>query len=738
MSGNISEFSAEEKQLIQDHFQDLLVSARMSQSPEDQALITKAFNLANGAHDKMRRKSGEPYILHPIAVAKIATTEIGLGTNSIVSALLHDVVEDTDFTIEDIRMQFGDKVANIVDGLTKIAGVFDGQSDLQAENFKKIIMTMSNDLRVIFIKLADRLHNMRTLDSMPPNKQLKISSETLYIYAPLAHRLGLYSIKTELEDLCLKYHHPIEYRRIAEFIKTSEGKRFTYINKFSLPITARLNAEKYTYEITGRPKSIYSIWHKMETKKVSLDEIYDLFAIRIIFDPDPNIPEKTQCWAIYSIITDIYAPRPDRLRDWISKPKSNGYEALHTTVMGPGGQWVEVQIRSRRMNDIAERGYAAHWKYKENTTSENELDKWIFEIRKMLEDPKTDAFDFLDEFKLNLFASEITVFTPKGESITLPSKSTVLDFAFNIHSEVGLHAYGAKVNHKLVSLNQELNAGDQIEILTSDKQLPDSEWINYVSTAKARNAIKNYFKDQRKNAATDGKVHLEWLLEQCKMQISSNIIRKLSNHYQARNKDELYYKLGTQKMSIEEFRNLMETRSRSKWMKFWSISRTKNNSTEKFDKSKPLVVDDGTQGYQIATCCNPIPGDDVIGYRLTDNELVIHSTSCPNAIRLNSSDSSNVVKVEWRSHKLMAFLGRINIKGVYNPETINEVTKIITNQIDINLRSINFDCHDGIFEGRVDVYVHNNDFLTGLITELSHVKDVSHVTRDLLEDKKLK
>ena len=736
MSGNISEFSAEEKQLIQDHFQDLLASARLSQSPEDQALITKAFNLANGAHDKMRRKSGEPYILHPIAVAKIATTEIGLGTNSIVSALLHDVVEDTDFTVDDIRMQFGEKVANIVDGLTKIAGVFDGQSDLQAENFKKIIMTMSNDLRVIFIKLADRLHNMRTLDSMPPNKQLKISSETLYIYAPLAHRLGLYSIKTELEDLCLKYHHPIEYRRIAEFIKTSESKRFTYINKFSLPITARLNAEKYTYEITGRPKSIYSIWHKMETKKVSLDEIYDLFAIRIIFDPDPNLPEKAQCWAIYSIITDIYAPRPDRLRDWISKPKSNGYEALHTTVMGPGGQWVEVQIRSRRMNEIAERGYAAHWKYKENTTSENELDKWIFEIRKQLEDPKTDAFDFLDEFKLNLFASEITVFTPKGESITLPSKSTVLDFAFEIHSEVGFHAYGAKVNHKLVALNQELNAGDQIEILTSEKQLPDANWVNYVSTAKARNAIKNYFKDQRRNVATDGKVHLEWLLEQCHMQISSNIIRKLSNHYQSKNKDELYYKLGLNKISTDEFRKIMETRSQSKWMKFWSISRSKNNNpTEKFDKSKPLIVDDGTQGYQIATCCNPIPGDDVIGYRLTDNELVIHSTSCPNAIRLNSSDSSNVVKVEWRSHKLMAFLGRLRIKGVYSPDAINEVTKVITNKLDVNLRSINIDCHDGIFEGKIDVYVHNNDFLTELINKLSKIKEVSHVTRDILENK---
>lgn len=730
-----SEFNEEEKQIIQEAFQDLLRSARMSQSADDQALITKAFNLANGAHANMRRKSGEPYILHPIAVAKIATTEIGLGTKSIVAALLHDVVEDTDFTIEDMRLQFGDRIANIVDGLTKIAGVFDGQTNLQAENFKKIIMTMADDLRVIFIKLADRLHNMRTLDSMLPNKQLKIASETLFIYAPLAHRLGLYSIKTELEDLCLKYHHPLEYQRIAAFIKTNENKRYTYINRFSLPITARLNAEKYTYEIAGRPKSIYSIWHKMETKKVSLEEIYDLFAIRIIFDPDPNIPEKAQCWAIYSIITDLYAPRPDRIRDWISQPKSNGYEALHTTVMGPGGQWVEVQIRSRRMNDIAERGYAAHWKYKENTTSENELDKWIFEIRKMLEDPKTDAFDFLDEFKLNLFASEITVFTPKGESVTLPAKSTVLDFAFNIHSQVGYHAYGAKVNHKLVSLNQELNAGDQIEILTSDKQQPEHEWIDYVTTAKARNTIKAFFKDQRKNASTEGKLHLEWLLEQTNMQISSNIFRKLYNYYQTRNKEELYSKLGTQKISIEEFRNIMEKRSRSKWMKFWSISKTINNVTKKFDKSKPLVVDDDTHGYQIATCCNPIPGDDVIGYRIADDELIIHSTSCPNAIKLLSSDGSNVVKVEWTSHKLMAFLGRIKIKGVYNSDAINKVTKTVTNQLDVNLRAMSIDCHDGIFEGTLDVYVHNNEFLTELINDLSKIKGMSHVTRDLLDDK---
>ena len=727
----------DDERMISEAYQHLIDTYLASHHRKHTDIIDKAFNFAKEAHKGVRRLSGEPYIMHPIAVAQIACEDIGLGSTGICSALLHDVVEDTDYTVEDIANIFGEKIAQIVDGVTKISGgIFGDKASTQAESFKKLLLTMSEDARVILVKISDRLHNMRTLGSQLPSKQYKIAGETLYIYAPLAHRLGLYSIKTELEDLCLKYHHPIEYRRIAEFIKTSESKRFTYINKFSLPITARLNAEKYTYEITGRPKSIYSIWHKMETKKVSLDEIYDLFAIRIIFDPDPNLPEKAQCWAIYSIITDIYAPRPDRLRDWISKPKSNGYEALHTTVMGPGGQWVEVQIRSRRMNEIAERGYAAHWKYKENTTSENELDKWIFEIRKQLEDPKTDAFDFLDEFKLNLFASEITVFTPKGESITLPSKSTVLDFAFEIHSEVGFHAYGAKVNHKLVALNQELNAGDQIEILTSEKQLPDADWVNYVSTAKARNAIKNYFKDQRRNVATDGKVHLEWLLEQCHMQISSNIIRKLSNHYQSKNKDELYYKLGLNKISTDEFRKIMETRSQSKWMKFWSISRSKNNNpTEKFDKSKPLIVDDGTQGYQIATCCNPIPGDDVIGYRLTDNELVIHSTSCPNAIRLNSSDSSNVVKVEWRSHKLMAFLGRLRIKGVYSPDAINEVTKVITNKLDVNLRSINIDCHDGIFEGKIDVYVHNNDFLTELINKLSKIKEVSHVTRDILENK---
>ena len=387
------------------------------------------------------------------------------------------------------------------------------------------------------------------------------------------------------------------------------------------------------------------------------------------------------------------------------------------------------------MNEIAERGYAAHWKYKENTTTENELDKWIFEIRKMLEDPKTDAFDFLDEFKLNLFASEITVFTPKGESVTLPAKSTVLDFAFEIHSQVGYHAYGAKVNHKLVSLNQELNAGDQIEILTSEKQQPEPEWIDYVTTAKARNTIKSFFKDQRKNAATEGKLHLEWLLEQAKMQISSNIFRKLYNHFNTRNKDELYFKLGSQKITVDEFKNIMETRSRSKWMRFWGISRSKTNATQKFDKSKPLVVDDNTQGYKIATCCNPIPGDDVIGYRIADDELVIHSTSCPYAIKLSSSDSANVVKVEWTSQKMMAYLGRIKVKGIYSADAINKVSKAVTSQFDVNLRAMNIDCHDGIFEGTIDVYVHNNEYLTQIIKDLSKIKGMSHVTRDLLEEK---
>jgi GTP pyrophosphokinase len=547
----MKKFTVAEKKLILREFQELLSLADSFTNAEQKESIRKAFNMAYDAHLNIRRKSGEPYILHPIAVARIATHEIGLGTKSIIASLLHDVVEDTDITVEDIEHQFGPKISAIVDGLTKISGVFENRSNMQAENFRKILMTMTDDLRVIIIKLADRLHNMRTLDSMPPNKQLKIAGETLFIYAPLAHRLGLYSIKTELEDLCLRYMHPHDYNEIGKHIIETEQKRLTYINRFALPITNKLNEEGFVFDISGRPKSIYSIWNKMEKKKVSFEEVYDLFAIRIVFEPKENIPEKAQCWSIYSIVTDMYIPRSDRIRDWVSQPKANGYEALHATVMGPGGKWVEVQIRSNRMNEIAEKGYAAHWKYKGGTHQESELDKWIKQIREMLEDPKSDALEFLDEFKLNLFTSEIMVFTPKGEIITLPSSSTALDFAFFIHSEIGLHAVGAKVNHKLVGLNHELQGGDQIEIITSQKQQPETQWLDFVTTAKAKSNLKASFREKRKIVANEGKSHLEFLLSELKMQPNSTVFRKLYNHYNTRNKEEVYHG--------SLYRNLKET-----------------------------------------------------------------------------------------------------------------------------------------------------------------------------------
>lgn len=724
----MAEFSEAEKQYIQEQFQELLSVSNNAGAKEQVEYIEKAFKLANGAHANMRRKSGEPYILHPIAVARIATHEIGLGTKAIVASLLHDVVEDTDFTVEDIELQFGPKIASIVDGLTKISGVFLNRSNLQAENFRKVLMTMSEDLRVIFIKLADRLHNMRTLDSMPPNKQLKIAGETLFIYAPLAHRLGLYAIKIELEDLCLKYLHPAEYISISEKIQESEKKRLTYINRFALPITKMLNEQGFEFEISGRPKSIYSIWNKMESKNVPIEQVFDLFAIRIIFDPKKDIPEKAQCWNIYSIITDMYVPRPDRIRDWVSKPKTNGYEALHCTVMGPGGKWVEVQVRSSRMNEIAERGYAAHWKYKGVNQQEGELDRWIKQIREMLDDPKTDAFEFLDDFKMNLFSSEIMVFTPKGEIITLPSKATVLDFAFYIHSEVGFQAIGAKVNHKLVSLKYELKSGDQIEILTSDNHEPEMEWMDFVTTAKAKSKLKDIFKGKRRTLAEEGKIHLEYLLAEIGLQPNSTIFRKLYNHYKTRNKEKLYFKIGEEKFDKKAFKKILEKRSRSKWIRFWSIESQKD-AVENFDKSKPLVVDDNTENYEIAKCCNPIPGDDAIGYKQAQGQLIIHSTSCPKAIELNSRESDLVVKVDWTTHKILAFLGRIVLKGIDRVGIVNKVTTVISKELNVNMRAINVESHDGIFEGIIDIYVHNVNDLNNLLMNLGKVKGITQVYR---------
>ena len=728
-------FSAKEKKDIINEFNGLLKLVKVDNKSEQYEIISRAFKIAYEAHANMRRKSGEAYIYHPIAVATIAYNEIGLGTKSIVASLLHDVVEDTDITVEDIKRQFGDKIANIVEGLTKISGVFSNQSELQAENFRKILMTIADDLRVIFIKLADRLHNMRTLDSMKPNKQLKIAGETLFIYAPLAHRLGLYAIKSELEDLCLKYIHPNEFKKIESLIKETEKTRLTYINRFALPITNRLNTEGFMFDVSGRPKSIYSIWKKMETKKVTFEEVFDLFAIRIIFDPKKDIPEKTQCWTIYSIITDMYMARSDRIRDWVTKPKTNGYEALHATVMGPDGKWVEVQIRSSRMNEIAERGYAAHWKYKGISQQEGELDKWIKEIREMLEDPKSDAFEFLDEFKLNLFTSEIMVFTPKGEIITLPSEATALDFAFFIHSEIGLHAIGAKVNHKLVPLSHKLQGGDQIEIITSDKQEPDIHWLDFVTIVKAKSKLKNAFRDSRKKVVDQGKIHLEYILMELDIQPNSNIFKKLYNHYRTRNKEELYFRIGEEKLDRDAILKIIKKRSQSKYIKFWGIGKPDAvNAAQKFDKSKPLIVDDNTSNYQIATCCNPIPGDDVIGYRATDDDLIIHSTSCPNAIRLNSSESQNVVKVEWKSKKILAFLGRITLKGIDDVGIVSNVTAIISKELNVNMRSINFESYDGIFEGSIDVYVKNSTDLNNLIMNIGKIKGISQVSRHEIKD----
>jgi GTP diphosphokinase / guanosine-3',5'-bis(diphosphate) 3'-diphosphatase len=736
MVSKTAEFSEGEKELIKQKFDELLALAEHDSTPEQLASINKAFNLAHEAHKNMRRKSGEPYILHPIEVARIASNEIGLGTKSIISALLHDVVEDTHITVDDIKLQFGDKVANIVDGLTKLAGVIGGGSNMQAENFRKVIMTMAEDLRVIIIKLADRLHNMRTLDSMAPNKQLKIAGETLFIYAPLAHRLGLYAIKSELEDLCLKYLHPSDYKRISEAILESEKKRLTYINRFALPITTRLHDAGYEFEISGRPKSIYSIWNKMTVKNVPFEEIYDLFAIRIIFKPLPNVPEKVQCWNIYSIITDMYIPKSDRIRDWVSQPKANGYEALHLTVMGPGGKWVEVQVRSERMNEIAEKGYAAHWKYKGLNQNEGELDKWIKQIREMLEDPQKDAFEFLDDFKLNLFTSEIMVFTPKGEIITLPSNATALDFAFFIHSEIGLHAIGAKVNHKLVPLSHTLASGDQIEIITSERQEPVFEWANFVTTIKAKAKLKMAFREKRRVIAVEGKILLEKLLEELKIQPNSNVFRKLYNHYSTRNKEELYLKIGTEKLDKNEFKKILAKRSQSKWIKFWGLTETdKKDAAKNFDKKKTLVVDDDTQNYSIAKCCNPIPGDDVIGYKAETEEIIIHNTSCPIAIKLNSSESQNVVKVEWTTHKILAFLGRIRLKGIDAVGIVSRVTTIISEELNVNMRAINFESHDGIFEGVIDVYVHNVNDLNNLIMNIGKIKGITQVSREDIKSK---
>ena len=634
---------------------------------------------------------------------------------------------------------FGEKVASIVDGLTKLEGAFDQTKSKQAENFRKLLLTMVEDVRVILIKLADRLHNMRTLDSLPDHKRLKISGETLFIYAPLAHRLGLYAIKSELEDLSLKYEHPNVYNELLSKLQEYQTRNDHLITRFSLPIIDKLSNEGFEFDIKGRPKSIFSIWNKMQKKQVPFEEIYDLLALRIVFKPKQGIPEKAQCWNIYSVITDIYKPKPDRLRDWVSVPKANGYEALHATVMGPAGRWVEIQIRSQRMDEIAERGFAAHWKYKGQQDKESELDNWLKRIREILENPESDSLEFLDDFKLNLFSSEMMIFTPKGDVKILPKGATTLDLAFEIHTSIGYKCIGAKVNYKLVPLSHELKSGDQVEILTSEKQTPKYEWLNYVTTAKAKSRIKETFKKERKLMVQTGEKMLEDALKQKKLTTNAKILKKIQGFYNITVKDELYFKIGKGTIRLDNLQDILSDKTSNKWVRYWRLSFGKNESKVKSlvptgktsVKPKSMILSDDmtSDQFQIAQCCNPIPGDDVVGY-IDDNEkLILHSRKCPLAIRLMSSHGNKIVSANWESHKILSFLAVINLSGIDQIGIVSKITKVISDDQNVNMRSIHFDSHDGIFEGTIYLYIHNTEDLNNLIYNIVKIKGVHNVTR---------
>jgi len=724
-----------EEQQVNQYFKELLDLCPRCQTAEGRKLVQKAFELAHEAHRDVRRKSGELYILHPLAVARIVADEIGLGSKGVAAALLHDVVEDTDYSLEDIEGIFGDKVADIVNGLTKLEGVFDQTKSKQAENFRKLLLTMVEDIRVILIKLADRLHNMRTLDSMPEHKRLKIAGETLYLYAPLAHRLGLYSIKSELEDLALKYEHPKVFNEITSKLTEYQNKTQHLITRFSLPIIEQLSSEGYEFDIKGRPKSIYSIWRKMQKKQVPFEEIYDLLAIRIVFKPKQGIPEKAQCWTIYSLITDIYRPKPDRLRDWVSTPKANGYEALHATVMGPEGNWIEIQIRTDRMDEIAEKGFAAHWKYKGSNEKESELDNWLQQIRDVLDNPDSDSLEFLDDFKLNLFSQEIMIFTPKGDVKVMPKGATALDLAFEIHTELGYKCIGAKVNYRLVPLSYELKSGDQVEILTSEKQTPKYDWINFVTTAKAKTRIKDAFKKERKTIIHKGELKLEEALNEKKLTTNSKILKKLQNHYNLPSKEELYFKIGKNVINLENLNKILSDKTENKWIRYWRLSFGKG-SEKVFGKKKlgkdskktQMVVSDDmdAEQYIIAPCCNPIPGDDVVGYLDQDDKLILQ---CPVAIRLMSSQGNRIVSAEWESHKILSFLAVINLSGIDQIGIVSKITKVISDDQTVNMRSIHVESHDGIFEGTIYLYIHNTEDLNNLIFNLMKIKGIHNVTR---------
>ena len=741
--GNKDIFDDDDIKHIQNEYDSLVKNLLRCNKSGEREMIDKAFKIANEAHWNMRRKSGEPYIIHPISVARIVNREIGLGAKSITTALLHDVVEDTDYSLEDVERDFGPKIASLIDGLTKISGTYDKEnsSSMQAENFRKMLLTLSDDLRVILIKIADRLHNMRTLDSMPEHKKMKVAGETIFLYAPLANRLGLYAIKSELEDLSFKFRQPHIYEDIAARLKHSEKKYVSLINKFSLPIIDKLTKAGLKFDISGRPKSIFSIWKKMQAKNVPFEEIYDVLAVRIVFEPVPGIPEKTQCWNIYSMITDSYLPKPDRLRDWVSRPKPNGYEALHVTVMGPEGKWVEVQIRSKRMDEIAERGYAAHWKYKGDESQESELDKWIKKIRLMLENPLEDPIEFLDEFKMNLFSSEIMVFTPKGKLISLPKGASALDFAYEIHTEIGNKAIGAKINYKLHPINAVLMSGDQVEIITSDIAKPEKEWLSFVSTSKAKEAIKDALKTETSNRIRKGMETLEGKLKELDLSLNPEVMKKLLLAYDVMNKDELYSGIGLGIIDLENIKKIVKKSNPKNVIKYWELKligskkETKENQgqPQKINSKVPFLlrenVRNAEQSYVIASCCNPIPGDEVTGYRSPEGPIIIHKPKCPVAIRIMSNEGNRIIAVKWAIHKLVSFLARISMVGIDRIGLVNEITNIISSELKVNMTNINISVRNGIFEGTIDIYVHHTKDLNNLILKISNIKGIESVKR---------
>ena len=749
-------YTPEDEILIEEKWQELqdeCRKAKVCKRNDDWLFVKRAFLLAKEAHKGVRRRSGEPYIIHPIEVAIICVREIGLGKKSVVAALLHDVVEDTEYTVEDISRIFTPKIASMVDGLTKMAGVYKNDTTEQAEYFRKVLLTLSDDVRVIIIKIADRLHNMRTLGAMPRNKQIKITSETIYLFVPLAYRLGLHAIKSELEDLCMKYRFPEEYEEIRRKIDATKSEREEYIERFIKPIREVLDRNKFQYEISARVKSIYSIWNKMRRKEIPFEEVYDLFAIRIVFKALPFPSEKTQCWQIYSCVTDIYTPKPDRLRDWISIPKSNGYEALHSTVMGPEGTWVEVQVRTERMNDIAERGFAAHWKYKHASITQEEdgLDRWLKKVRDALNSPAENALEFLDNFKLSLYKSDIVVFTPKGEPQSLPYGSTVLDFAYEIHTKIGDHAIGAKINHKIMPVTTLLNSGDQVEVITAENAHPKAEWLNSVMTSKARQSIQDYLKREREDNINYGMELLRTRLEEYNVTLSGRVLRKLMPAYECRNKDELYSKIGAGIINLDNLEKLLRENSTRKILKFWKLLIPGVDSDTDDDDIDDVTLDDepaslddsvadvgssATPKFVMAECCEPIPGDNVVGYRDPQSGVItVHKSTCDHLIRLAAQSGDNIVKedIKWSQHKAVSYLATVELCGIDRPGIILDITRLITTDFSINMRTINIHSHDGIFEGTISLYVRDIVSLNALLDNIRRIKGVDRVKRLLSE-----